>query len=307
MRSFIAIAGMLLCIFPAQAQDRVGAAVAVNPNADAIVGPNTRRLFLGDDILYRQRIVTQDNGQALIDFLDKSSIAVGADSDMVIDEFVYNPSAGTGKMVASVAKGVFRFVGGSLSKNPDSVTIKTPVSTIGVRGGIVMLEVVEGTTTVVMPYGREMTVAAANGRQNIRRNEYGVVIRADGQISEPGRLPPETYQRLMMRLEPVTPNPVAIDANRVAGIAGRSLPSRDLDVPLPVDPRELTRGLRALPVPPPPPVVPPPVAVAEPPPPMVAEPPKHYEKPKYEKPKPHFDKPKFEMPKYEKPKWASGR
>ena len=35
---------------------------------------------------------------------------------MTIDEFVYDPKTGTGTMALSATRGVFRFVGGKLSK-----------------------------------------------------------------------------------------------------------------------------------------------------------------------------------------------
>ena len=68
-------------------------------------------------------------GEGLVQILlrDGSTFTVGANSDLVIDEFVYDPQAGSGKLVASFGKGVARFVGGKLSKKPGGVTVKTPV------------------------------------------------------------------------------------------------------------------------------------------------------------------------------------
>src|SRR3954447_19331348 len=86
-----------------------------------------------------------------------------------------------------MSKGIFRFVGGSLGKKPDGVTLKTTTATIGLRGGIAMFEVDGGEMTIVMPYGQEMTVRTANSSQTIRRNEYGVTVTPDGRVSAPGR------------------------------------------------------------------------------------------------------------------------
>jgi hypothetical protein len=60
---------------------------------------------------------------------------VGRNSSIVIDEFVYDPNTGTGKMVATISKGVLRFVGGQISHTA-GVTIASPVATLGIRGGV---------------------------------------------------------------------------------------------------------------------------------------------------------------------------
>jgi len=144
------------------AQEKVGVASAVNPNATG-TPPNlaTRTLILGTDIVHNERVVTTEAGQAEIQFMDRSSFSVGPGSDLVIDDFVYNPNAGTGKLAASAAKGVFRFVGGALSKTPDGVTVKTPSATIGIRGGIALIGIdSNGATTATFLFGREMTVTS---------------------------------------------------------------------------------------------------------------------------------------------------
>ena len=42
-------------------------------------------------------------------FLDKTTLNVGPNSDLVIDEFIYDPSRGAGQMAVSMTKGVLRF------------------------------------------------------------------------------------------------------------------------------------------------------------------------------------------------------
>ena len=66
-----------LLALPAQAQERVGAATAVNPAAVGAVGTNRHTLFLGDDILYKHRITTEENGQALIDLVAEAGLDRG--------------------------------------------------------------------------------------------------------------------------------------------------------------------------------------------------------------------------------------
>ena len=52
----------------------------------------------------------------------------------MIDEFVYNPGAGSGHMAVSLAKGALRLVGGQLSHQGEA-SVTTSNATIGIRGG----------------------------------------------------------------------------------------------------------------------------------------------------------------------------
>ena len=67
-------------------------------------------------------------------FNDKSTLTIGPNSNLVIDDFVYNPGAGGGKFAASLTKGALRFVGGQISHTAGA-TINTPVASLGIRGG----------------------------------------------------------------------------------------------------------------------------------------------------------------------------
>jgi hypothetical protein len=56
-------------------------------------------------------------------------------SKLLIDEFVYDPNKGTGKLGLKVALGTARYASGQIAKNnPQTVNVKTPTATIAVRG-----------------------------------------------------------------------------------------------------------------------------------------------------------------------------
>jgi hypothetical protein len=94
---------------PAIAQQRIGVSGAVNPEATGIApSAAPRRLVLGQDIVFNERISTGPEGQTQVLFVDQSALSVGPNSDMVIDEFVYDPAAGTGKLAANMTRGVNR-------------------------------------------------------------------------------------------------------------------------------------------------------------------------------------------------------
>ena len=97
--------------------------------------------MLGQDVVFNERITTEAQGQTQILFVDESTLSVGPNANMVVDQFVYDPNAGTGKLAASLGRGVFRFVGGKLSKQDNAVTMRTPTATIGIRGGVMLVRV----------------------------------------------------------------------------------------------------------------------------------------------------------------------
>lgn len=74
-------------------------------------------------------------GKVGIRFEDNTTVQVNENSRLVIDEFVYDPKKGGGKLAVNVASGTVRYASGQIAKNsPQNVAVKTPTATIGVRG-----------------------------------------------------------------------------------------------------------------------------------------------------------------------------
>ena len=99
VRSAVAFAFLLfgigLAVPTGFAQQRVGVDSAVNPNAMGIPpGALPRRLVLGQDVVFNERITTEATGQTQVLFVDESTLSVGPNANMVIDQFVYDPNSG---------------------------------------------------------------------------------------------------------------------------------------------------------------------------------------------------------------------
>src|SRR5712675_1508747 len=190
----LTLAALLVTGAPAGAQQRVGVSGAVNPDATGIPpGAAPRRLVLGQEIVFNERVTIGSSGQTQILFIDQSTMSVGPSSDMVIDEFVYDPAAGTGKLAASLTRGVFRFVGGKLSKQDNAVTMQTPSATIGIRGGLALVSLSGGgQLDVIFGYGKGVTITGTNGAsQTITRTGFHVTVSGPGASpSEPSPAPP---------------------------------------------------------------------------------------------------------------------
>jgi hypothetical protein len=86
----------------------------------------------GLDVFHDETIVTAELSASRVNFLDSSELSVGPISQVKLNTFVYDPNPSASTVSISFVKGVFRFVGGKLSK--ENYNITTPAATIGLRG-----------------------------------------------------------------------------------------------------------------------------------------------------------------------------
>ncbi len=197
LRWLLGAAGALVAAGLAQAADlalpndadgtKVGVVTAVNPQTyGQAPAREVRTVTLGNDVLFDERFVTEQTGQAQVLFLDQSSLTLGPNSEVTVDEFVYDPHQGTGKLATRVTEGLLRYVGGRISKQAD-VIFTTPTAVIGVRGGIALIDVApNGATRATFLYGQRMTVTSGGETQTVLRPGYAVTVDDVGAVpSEP--------------------------------------------------------------------------------------------------------------------------
>jgi hypothetical protein len=85
------LVSVALGTMPAAAQ-QVGTAAAVNPASTAKApGSGVRTLTIGASVVHNERIQTTGNGSVQLLFLDKTSMSIGPNSDVTIDEYVFDP------------------------------------------------------------------------------------------------------------------------------------------------------------------------------------------------------------------------
>jgi len=79
--------------------------------------------------------ITTAKTKAEVTFEDHTTVKMTEQSKLIIDDFVYDPKQGTGKLAIKVALGTARYTSGQIAKNnPQSVNIQTPTASIAVRG-----------------------------------------------------------------------------------------------------------------------------------------------------------------------------
>jgi hypothetical protein len=138
-----------------------------------------RVLRIGIDVQANEIITTGAKDRAHLVFLDGSALTVGSDARLVIDNFVYDPNTKKGELAINASKGVFRLVGGRISKS-NAITITTPSSTIGIRGGITIFAVTQVQTVSDFVFGNSMTVTAGGKTETVTRAGSQVITNAGG-------------------------------------------------------------------------------------------------------------------------------
>lgn len=200
--------------------ENVGSVGAVNQSAKGSVDPNKMHaLTIGESIENRERIETNSVGATQIIFKDTSTMTVGKNSSVVIDEFVYNSKSNLSSQGIALTKGALRFVGGHLS-HEQGATIKTPTATVGIRGGIALIKLdgPEG-TLVLLQYGT-LTVSSSESEVTISRPGFAVYVANPGEISEPFKASPDITNSLLQQF--------ASNSGQNGGIKGASPANSDI-------------------------------------------------------------------------------
>ena len=196
------------CCFalPALAQQVGVTSVAAGEPRGTPPSQNERILRVGIDVSANERIVTRANDRAHLVFLDGSALTIGPDSDMTIDRFVYDPGQQTGDLAMSATRGVFRYVGGAISKK-SAVIVKTPSASIGIRGGIMTVALAsDGSAIVTFLYGQSLTVTGFGGTSVATRAGSQILVPYNGPPQPPIVLPPGALQSFLSVFEQLIGN-----------------------------------------------------------------------------------------------------
>lgn len=192
----------LLTSTPAMAK-QAGVAAAVNTDATSIPPAEAERtLIVGKRVVFNERVKTSREGQAQLLMLDQSAVTVGPNSELVIDKFVYDPDKRSGEMALSLSRGLMRFVGGRISKS-GGVKVRTPVATMGIRGGIALINVVSPTSVdVTLLFGDGIKGTTTNGQSfEVRRQGFFTRIEEGKPPTDPAPVDPLVVQEKMNKLE----------------------------------------------------------------------------------------------------------
>jgi hypothetical protein len=208
---------LALCLGSAGAEAQVGTKAGV---AAAVRGPVQqisyrtpqatvgRNLAGGQEIFLGDRIVTGPGGGLQILLLDGTTFSVGPNSSMVIDEFVYNPATGTGRLTASVARGTLRVISGRLARqDQEAIRVRLPAATVGVRGTMALFSCgpngcfiglfgIGGDNSANRPQSM-LFVYNNGGGTGIYRTGFGCMVSPASPVCNPQPVGPELLQTLL--------------------------------------------------------------------------------------------------------------
>jgi hypothetical protein len=181
----VAVTAMMAAFQGGALAQQVGQATAIK-NAAYQQAPAQAQteLRLQDAIIWKSTLSTPGNGALEVRFLDESRLSMGANSNMVIDEFTYAGPGGSGQQTLRLTKGLFRFVSGQTPK--DRVRVETPAVSIGIRGTIFRTEVNDdGSGAVSVDYGPngevyEVILTSKSGKTLVLRSGQKVKFDGDG-------------------------------------------------------------------------------------------------------------------------------
>jgi hypothetical protein len=163
-----------LCLIAPVAMDRAHAQVGVTSSSTGKPlgtppAQNERILYVGTDVYTNEAIRTGADDRAHLLFNDGTALSIGPNSQLAIDRYVYDPDKRTGNLAVTVNRGVFRLVGGNITKSSEAV-IKTPAATIGVRGGISVVDATKPQDVkAYFLFGEFMRVTNSGGEEMARR------------------------------------------------------------------------------------------------------------------------------------------
>ncbi|MBL8706590.1 MAG: FecR domain-containing protein, partial [Rhodospirillales bacterium] len=173
-------------------QQQAGVAAAVRGRVEVAMtaGAVGREVKSGEAIYLGNAVKSGPDSGMQILLLDQTTFTIGPNSEITIDQFVFDPASGSGKVAASVAKGVFRFVTGKVAQqNPSDMTIRLPTGNIGIRGTIAVGSVEPSTNG--QPLKQEVVLLGpGSGREGSSR--IGAIVLTGGAgstgvtINQPG-------------------------------------------------------------------------------------------------------------------------
>ncbi len=107
---------------------QIGQDASISRDADTIVVGEGTGVQMKDSI-------TTSKAKLELTFDDDTKVSITRQSKLVIDDFVYDPNSGTGKLAMNVAMGTVRYASGAIARNSrENVRLRTPTATIAVRG-----------------------------------------------------------------------------------------------------------------------------------------------------------------------------
>jgi len=120
----------------------VGFVKTVSGKADIVTGGKSVTAAVGAPVFQGSSLRTGPASALGVTFRDNTVMSFGPDTELTVDEYLYQPTQNQGRLGTRISKGTLNYVSGAIARvRPDAVSVTTPTGTIGVRGTQFLLKV----------------------------------------------------------------------------------------------------------------------------------------------------------------------
>ena len=136
MKRFAAVfIALFWTLTPAWAADTIGYIKTASGKAEVIDAGKAVSARVGTPIQMGNLLKTGPDGSLGITFRDNTVMSFGPDTELTVDEYLYEPGKDRLKFGTSMTKGTLQVISGVIAKlKPEAVQMKTPAAVIGCRG-----------------------------------------------------------------------------------------------------------------------------------------------------------------------------
>jgi hypothetical protein len=134
---------VLACAAPALCQPSIAGRVKSAAGAVFVVRQNAVTPVAAGQALYEaDTLRTGADGRVGVMLKDETRLALGPNTEVRLDKFLYAPGQGRLGFVLKIARGVIAYVSGRIAKlSPEAVRLETPAAILGVRGTRLVIRV----------------------------------------------------------------------------------------------------------------------------------------------------------------------
>jgi hypothetical protein len=209
-----------------------------------VYNQDEKKLSTGDKIYFGDSIIVKSNSNSQIMLLDETVMSVGSNSEIKIDEFVYDKKSQNGKILSTIKSGSMRVLTGGVSeKNPANLEIKVPAGTIGSRGTEFQATVDNGQSKVLLigpgPNNsaglRPGSIQVSNALGSVLVNKPYNFTQMSANVSPSAPVPISAselklfQQRLEARAAASAATKVSADKNLISSVLGQSKQQQIVD------------------------------------------------------------------------------
>lgn len=179
----------------------MGSVKAQQPDGD------TRTLDLGSQVIPLDVVTTGRESNVEIQFKDETIYSQGEMASISLDDYVYSSDPSMSKLLFKMGEGTFRFVTGEIVKqNPEAFELKTPLTTLGIRGTepfAVVEKAAEKIGLIAIDPAHTVTVKTAKATVTMNKPGTMTDVASDGSMSTPAATPAQV-QKNVIQSAPMT-------------------------------------------------------------------------------------------------------